>query len=72
MPDQRRSFELLEDHHDILFVDFDLLPQFMQIMLGFGAPQPSFKLSGKHQKTFVTQEPHLIHGTLVNTEGDTT
>ena len=25
-------FELLEDHHDIQFVDFDQLPQFMQVL----------------------------------------
>ena len=31
--EQYRTLELLEDHHDIWFVDFDLLPEFMQIML---------------------------------------
>ena len=39
--DQEKTFELLQDHHDILSEDFDLLPQFMQIMLRFGAPKPS-------------------------------
>ena len=31
--DQPRTIDLLEDHHDIESVGFDLLPQFMQIML---------------------------------------
>ena len=33
--------KIVEDHHNKKIVDFDRLPQFMQIMLRFGAPQPS-------------------------------
>ena len=29
---KKRPFELLEDHQDTQFVDFDRLPQFMKIM----------------------------------------
>ena len=35
--DQCKPFELLEDHHVLLFVDFDLLPQLMQIMDRYGS-----------------------------------